>query len=189
MTVRIYTRTGDAGKTSLWGGVRVPKNSARVEAYGTVDELNAFIGAARVQCQDSEIDALLGSIQHHLFAVGADLSAPGAGADSRGGISVTRVGPEMAAGLEAHIDSFEAELPPLTRFILPGGTPLSAALHVARAVARRAERNCVTLAEQDADEGVNGEVIVYLNRLSDLLFVLARAANHRAGASDVIWNG
>jgi cob(I)alamin adenosyltransferase len=178
--VSIYTRSGDAGETGLLGGARVRKDHARVEACGAVDEANAAIGFCRHAGVPSDVAALLGGIQAELLAVGADLAAP-EGAQA-GGLS--RVGAQEVAALERAIDRCDAELPPLQHFILPAGSPAAAALHVARTVVRRAERRCVALAGESA---VNPQVIAYLNRLSDLLFVLARAANAAAGVSEEQW--
>ena len=191
MSLRIYTRTGDKGDTGLFGGERVRKDDARVEAYGTVDELNAVIGIACAQADDLELRDTLAAFQDRLFAVGADIATPMETATQRGRVSVERIAPERVEALELLIDSFEAELPPLTRFILPGGSALAAALHLARVVCRRAERRCVTLAhlEEAAERPtLNPEIVRYLNRLSDLLFVLARVANHRQGVEDIVWN-
>ncbi len=191
MSLRIYTRTGDKGDTGLFGGERVRKDDARVEAYGTVDELNAVLGVARGHAEDPELRETLAAFQDRLFSVGADIATPMETATQRGRVSIERIAPERVEALERLIDRFEAELPPLTRFILPGGSALAAALHLARVVCRRAERRCVTLAhlEEDADHpSLNPEVIRYLNRLSDLLFVLARVANHRQGEEDIVWN-
>lgn len=178
---KIYTRTGDGGETSLFGGGRVPKDDLRVRAYGTIDELNAVIGVARTAEPPPEIDRILERLQHQLFDLGAELATrdatPAAG-------HVMRVTPERVAALEQDIDRFEAFLPPLRQFVLPGGTPAAAALHQARTVARRAEREIVRLAGR---EPINPELLKYVNRLSDLLFVLARAANHAAGRPDVFW--
>ena len=191
MSLRIYTRTGDDGDTGLFGGERVRKDDARVEAYGTVDELNAVLGIARAQAEDLELRDILAAFQDRLFAVGADIATPMETATQRGRVSVERIAPERVEALELLIDRFEGELPPLTRFILPGGSALAAALHLARVVCRRAERRCVTLAhlEEAAERpALNPEVVRYLNRLSDLLFVLARVANHRQGVEDIVWN-
>lgn len=190
MPARIYTRTGDTGETGLFGGERVGKDDLRVEAYGTVDELNAVLGAARTHGADAEIDALLLSLQNELFSLGADLATPDEEDTHKGRITIARVAPDRAIRLETLIDLYEAGLPPLTRFILPGGHPLAAALHVGRVVCRRAERRCVALARAEAEAGrppLNPEIVRYLNRLSDLLFVLARAANHRNEVPDVVW--
>lgn len=180
---RIYTRTGDAGTTRLSTGAPVSKAGVRVEAYGGVDETNACIGLARLHTAgDAALDAMLARIQNELFDLGADLSTP-AGADEAAG-SVLRILDSQVARLEGEIDQLNDLLPPLTSFILPGGTPAAAALHLARTVARRAERETVRLIE--AGEPVSGPALRYLNRLSDFLFVAARFANDR-GASEVFW--
>lgn len=176
--MKIYTRTGDEGETGLWGGLRVPKDSPRVQAYGTVDECNAAIGVARASGVDAELDALLAQVQNDLFVVGADLATPGETAH------VPRISSEAVDMLEGAIDRLEVQLEPLRQFILPGGTPSAAYLHLARTVCRRAERWVVTLSRS---EPVNPQVIIYLNRLSDLLFVAARRANANAGVHDVPW--
>jgi cob(I)alamin adenosyltransferase len=179
--VKIYTKTGDAGETGLFGGTRVSKASARVAAYGDVDELNSTIGVARLHRIDDERDALLGAIQSELFDLGAELAArPGKQ------LASPMLDDDDVAALERAIDRAEEELPPLTSFVLPGGAPGAAHLHVARTVCRRAERNIVALAASDT---VRPELLRYLNRLSDLLFVLARLANLRANVSDVPWKG
>ena len=177
--MKIYTRDGDGGETSLYGGQRVLKNAGRVETYGTVDECNAVLGTALTLIGDAEAQMVLTRIQGELFEVGADLATPLARGDAAG-----RLGAEATSRLEAEIDRFEAELPPLRHFILPGGSPGGAALHQARAVCRRAERCLVTL---EQSEPVNPEVARYMNRLSDHLFVLARLVNSRADASETIW--
>jgi cob(I)alamin adenosyltransferase len=180
---RIYTKTGDDGTTGLVRGPRRPKFDARVEAYGTVDEANAAIGMARLHtAQMPKVDMLLGRVQNDLFDVGSDLATPGE--DDANAAPSLRVRAVQTAYLEKQIDHFNADLAPLTSFVLPGGTPLSAALHVARTVVRRAERLVVELAVAEPD--TNAEAVRYLNRLSDLLFVLARVANDR-GARDVLW--
>ena len=181
--MKIYTRTGDRGDTGLFGGARVSKGSARVAAYGDVDELSAAIGLARVAVGAGDIDDALAGAQRGLFAVGAELSAQ-PGKD----VGVPLVGPEAVAHLESLMDRAEPELPPLRSFILAGGTEAAARLHLARCICRRAERAVVRLAD-DPDEDVRNEVVVYLNRLSDTLFVLARLANARAGPADVPWEG
>lgn len=175
---RIYTRGGDEGRTSLGDGARVAKHSPRVEAYGTVDEANAAIGLARLHTT-GEADAMLARIQNDLFDLGADLCRPGADVDD----GRLRVVDSQVARLEREIDAMNAELAPLRSFVLPGGTPASAFLHLARTVVRRAERLVVALAENEA---VNPAAIRYLNRLSDHLFVLARHLNDK-GARDVLW--
>lgn len=184
MSVRIYTRTGDTGETGLFGGQRVSKDHLRVETYGTVDELSSALGLARSLAQDEELSTLLFRIQHDLFTLGADLATPEVEAPLRGRVSVPRTLPAMADALEREIDRLDAQLPPLTRFILPGGSPFASALHLARAVCRRAERIAVSLSHA---ESINAEILRYLNRLSDLLFVMARIANQRLGEPDVIW--
>ena len=175
---RIYTRGGDLGETSLGDGHRVAKHNARVAAYGTVDELNAALGVARLHSSDVVWDTWLVRIQNDLFDVGADLCVPPPPEDDEKHRSRLRVSPEQVAWLEGCIDEINASLPPLTSFVVPGGTPLSAHLHVARTICRRAERDAVALA---ATEPMTPEVITYLNRLSDLLFVLGRAANGDGG--------
>ncbi len=184
MASHIYTKTGDSGSTGLFGGQRVSKAELRVEAYGTVDELNAVLGIARTHSRTAEFETVLAGFQNTLFTLGSDLATPDARDTQKGKITVPRVTAAHVLPLEALIDYWEAELPPLTQFILPGGSPLAAALHHARTVCRRAERCSVDLA---TDEPVNPEVVRYLNRLSDALFVLARLANYRQGLSDIVW--
>ena len=178
--MKIYTRTGDAGETSLFGGTRVGKDDPRVAAYGDVDELNAHLGVARAYAPDAEIDAELVRLQRDLFALGAQLADPTAQVASRAS-KVVLTDADIKR-LEQIIDRLEAELPPLKNFILAGGSPCGAALHVARAVCRRAERSMVALAPP-----VDPLLLTYINRLSDLLFVLARSVNHRAGAAETMW--
>jgi cob(I)alamin adenosyltransferase len=178
---RIYTKAGDAGETALGDGRRVPKDHARVEAYGQVDELNAVLGLLAAYCPDTPEAALLRTVQNDLFDVGADLCIPAIANEQPG--DVLRVTAAQAERLEQAIDRLNEGLNPLKSFVLPGGTPGAAWLHLARTVCRRAERAVVTLAHHEA---VNPQVVVYLNRLSDFLFVLARAAN-AAGAGDVLW--
>jgi cob(I)alamin adenosyltransferase len=175
---RIYTRGGDQGETSLGDGTRVPKDSLRVEAFGTVDEANAAIGLARVHASGTALD-MLARIQHDLFDLGADLCTPEA---SKRGEEALRIIAAQTERLEREIDAMNADLPPLDSFILPGGTPLAAALHLARTITRRAERFVVALA---LVEKVNPEAVKYLNRLSDHLFVLSRVANRASG--DILW--
>ena len=177
---RIYTRSGDKGKTSLGDGTRVVKHSVRVEAYGSIDEANAVVGLARLQA-DELADAMLGRIQQDLFDLGADLCTPIAEGEPAG--SRLRVVQSQVDRLETEIDDLNGPLAPLDSFVLPGGTPLAAHLHLARTVVRRAERLMAALAEHEA---VNPLAIAYTNRLSDLLFVMARAANRPAGG-DVLW--
>jgi len=177
---RIYTRGGDRGETSLTDGSRVSKNAARVTAYGTVDEANAAIGLARLHAP-ADADAMLARIQNDLFDLGADLSTPEG--DSKRQAGALRIVAAQVARLEAEIDALNDQLTPLDSFVLPGGSPCAAYLHLARTIARRAERVAVTLA---ASEPINPEAIKYLNRLSDHLFVLARHVNDK-GAADVLW--
>lgn len=179
---RIYTRTGDAGETGLGDGSRVAKHSLRVETYGTVDELNAVLGVARLHAADAT-DAALGRLQNDLFDLGADLATPDFENDAAAPRPRLRIVADQVARLEAEIDATNAGIGTLRSFVLPGGTPLAAHLHVARTVCRRAERIAVALA---AAEPINPEAVRYLNRLSDWLFVAARAANDR-GAADVLW--
>jgi cob(I)alamin adenosyltransferase len=176
---RIYTRGGDKGKTSLGDGTRVAKQSLRVEAYGTVDEANAALGLARLHTAGDD-DAMLARIQNDLFDLGADLCTP---EDGRRAAGALRIVAAQVKRLETEIDRMNAELAPLNSFVLPGGSPVSAYLHLARTVTRRAERLVCALA---AAEPVNPEAIKYLNRLSDHLFVLSRRLNDN-GASDVLW--
>jgi cob(I)alamin adenosyltransferase len=178
---RIYTRTGDAGATRLATGAPVSKADLRVEAYGAVDETNACLGLARLSTT-GDLDAILARIQNELFDLGADLSTPAKADEAEG--SVLRILDSQVARLEGEIDALNAELPPLASFVLPGGTPAAAALHLARTVCRRAEREAVRLVE--AGEPVSGPAMRYLNRLSDLLFVAARFANDK-GAAEVFW--
>ena len=178
--MKIYTKTGDAGKTGLYGGTRVPKDAMRVEACGTVDELNACIGFVRSQMQDLEIDAILHRIQNELFDIGADLAT----LDAHPKAASMRIPPTLTPELERDIDRFEEQLPPLKNFILPGGSAGGGAIHLARTVCRRAERCVVSLTRE---ETVNPEVLIYLNRLSDLLFVLARTVNQRSAESEPLW--
>lgn len=175
--MKIYTRTGDAGDTSLFGGARVRKDDARIEAYGTVDELNSFLGVARAAWPDAPIDAQLAAAQADLFEIGAHLASPGTSRFP--GVESARI-----EELERGIDAMEAELAPLKSFILPGGSPAASQLHVARVVCRRAERLVVALHD---DSAATMSSIAYLNRLSDYLFVAARFANHSAGVDDVPW--
>ena len=171
---KVYTKTGDGGETSLVGGKRVSKACLRVDAYGEVDELNSCIGLARAYLQDPEIDDALSLLQNDLFTLGADLASPT-------DIQVPRITGDFIATLEDLSDKFLEELEPLTEFILPGGAPAGAALHLARTVARRSERKVVALA---GEEEVNPQAVIYLNRLSDLLFILARLVNKRAAAPE-----
>ncbi len=176
---RIYTRGGDKGVTSLGDGARVAKHDPRVAAYGTVDEANATLGLARLHTR-GELDQILARVQNDLFDLGADLCRPEGGDKGRAPL---RVSEAQVVRLEAEIDEINARLAPLESFLLPGGTPAAAALHLARTVARRAEREITALAEA---ETANPQAVRYINRLSDLLFVLARHANDD-GAQDVLW--
>lgn len=180
---RIYTKTGDQGETALGDGTRVPKDHPRVTAYGSVDELNAVLGVLLAQAAvDQEMAELLRSIQNDLFDVGADLCVP-LKADEPPGQKL-RIRAEQVTRLEGVIDRLNPDLAPLTSFILPGGTPVAAWCHLARTVCRRAERDVVTLAR--GGDTVNEQAVIYLNRLSDLLFVLARHANEH-GKADILW--
>jgi cob(I)alamin adenosyltransferase len=183
MSMKIYTKTGDRGETGLFGGGRVGKDHPRVEAYGDVDELNALLGMARAVEMMPRIDEVLVPIQRDLFGIGAILATPNL-AKMRQQLEKARIDDTRIAELELAIDEADRELEPLRSFILPGGTPKAAALHVARTVCRRAERRVVHLRH---DTEIPELVVVYLNRLSDLLFTLARVANRRAGAGEVTW--
>lgn len=180
--MKIYTRTGDDGTTGLLGASRVPKHDARVEAYGSVDELNAALGVARALDTGRLVDAELARAQVALFQVGAELATT----DARLLATLARVGDDDVAALEGVIDRLEADLPPLTRFVLPGGAPLAAQLHFARTVCRRAERRVTALASREA---VQPRLVRWLNRLADLLFVMARWVNLREGAGETTWAG
>jgi cob(I)alamin adenosyltransferase len=181
--MKIYTKTGDAGDTGLFGGGRVPKSHLRVEAYGDVDELNAFLGVVRATDPMPRIDDVLAPIQVDLFAIGALLATPDR-EKMRQHLEKAKVDEARIAELERAIDAGDDELEPLKAFILPGGTPKASALHVARTVCRRAERRVVELG---ADTEIPALAVIYLNRLSDLLFTLARVANKRGGAAEVTW--
>lgn len=182
--MKIYTRRGDRGETDLFGGPRVAKDHARVEAYGAVDELNASLGVCIAQSEHEDLSGLGRRIQARLFGLGGTLATPDPG--YRRKIGVPELGPDDVADLESSIDTLERELEPLERFILPGGTPAAAAFHSARTVCRRAERRAVEL---HRDEPLDEASLRYLNRLSDLLFVMARVENRRAGVSDIEWEG
>jgi cob(I)alamin adenosyltransferase len=177
---RVYTRAGDAGSTRLGDMSAVAKTDPRIAAYGDVDELNSVIGVARAAGLASETERVLNRVQNELFDVGADLSVPGAGGDR------LRVTEAQVAALERDCDDLNEPLPALESFVLPAGSAAAAGLHHARTVCRRAERSAVALAERQPEQ-VNPVVIKYLNRLSDLLFIMARAANHDEGAGDVLW--
>lgn len=182
--MKIYTRTGDAGETGLFDGTRVSKADARVSTYGEVDELNAWLGLARATVPSSEdheprLGAMIEQVQRDLFALGARLADPAHRIATR--VTKAAISADDITRLENWIDTLEEELPPLRRFILPGGSETGATLHVARTVCRRAERAMVALG------GLEAELLVYVNRLSDLLFVMARVANHRQGQPEVEW--
>jgi cob(I)alamin adenosyltransferase len=179
IVAKIYTRTGDDGTTGLIGGRRAPKDSLRIGAYGAIDELNALLGVVRSYGIGSELDQLLQRLQDELFSVGANLALP-EGAD-RAKWSIPAIGEECVAALEEQIDRCEARLQPLRKFILPGGSSAGALMHLARTVARRAERRCVALSHA---ESVDPAIVRYLNRLSDLCFVLARLINQEAGCPE-----
>jgi cob(I)alamin adenosyltransferase len=179
--MKLYTKTGDDGTTGLFGGARVPKAGARIEAVGTVDEANAAIGVARSLGAPLGVDEILGTIQRDLFTLGAELAcAPG----REGKLTLALIAEADIERLERAIDDADAACPPLNSFVLPGGSPMSAALHLARTVSRRAERAVLNLDDAPARR----DVVVYLNRLSDLLFALARQANFVAGVADVPWH-
>ena len=180
--MKIYTKTGDTGETSLFGGQRLAKSHLRIEAYGTVDELNAVLGVVRSLDPSSEIDVLVEEIQQHLFVIGAELASPQGSVE---GLPPT--GAAQIEHVESAIDRFEQQLPELKQFILPGGVPIAANLHLARCICRRAERRIVELS-QTQQSNVPQAVLVYFNRLGDLLFVMAREANRYAGSDDVPWN-
>jgi cob(I)alamin adenosyltransferase len=178
--MKIYTRTGDEGRTGLFGGARVGKNDVRVDAYGTVDETNAALGLVRAADLPAELQGELLRLQEDLFVVGAELACDPNKTDK---LNLPLIGQQRIEELEQWIDSLEAQLPPLAHFILPGGSPAAAALHLARTVCRRAERRVLDVSP------VRAEVLIYLNRLSDLLFVLARHANQLAQVDDFPWKG
>ncbi len=183
MSMKIYTKTGDAGETGLFGGGRVAKDHPRVAAYGDVDELNSTIGVARATAPTEAFDDLLDSVQRDLFAIGGHLATPDPEKVAKA-LAKASLAEERVVEFEQIMDAADEELPPLRAFVLPAGTPKAAAFHLARTVCRRAERSVVRLAHA---EPVPGLFIVYLNRLSDLLFTLARLANHRGGTGDATW--
>ena len=191
--MKLYTRRGDSGQTDLFGGERVDKDALRVEAYGTVDEVNCHLGLAAAACQDQldvpgfdAVADVLPNLQSRLFEIGADLASPREAPDSEEPVAgIARVGKPQTDELEQLIDRFSASVPEMKHFILPGGSEVAARFHVARAICRRAERICVAL---NKHEPVGEQVIVYLNRLSDLMFALARHANHLLGIADVPWH-
>ena len=179
--MKIYTKTGDTGETSLFDNTRVSKADARVDAYGEVDELNACLGVARALDLDPDLHSAVEQIQKELFAIGARLADPSQRIAGR--VHKADVLADQIARLEQTIDRLDTELPPLRRFILPGGSRAGAALHLARTICRRAERRVIAL----GGEAVDPVLVIYLNRLSDLLFVMARAANHRSGVPEIEW--
>ena len=178
--MKIYTKFGDSGETALYGGTRLGKDAPQFEAIGTVDELNAYTGYVQTLIDDPDLSALLARVQNHLFAVGADLATP----TTHSKASEMRISGDFTTEMETAIDTLSEELPPLRNFILPGGCPAGAILHIARVVCRRSERCVVRLTREAA---VNPEILRSLNRLSDLLFVLARTVNFRANTSEPIW--
>lgn len=180
--MKIYTKTGDSGETSLFGGRRVWKDDLRISAYGTVDELNAVLGIALTEINDEELKIVLKSLQNELFVLGSDLATPLDKGNK--GFQIPRIEKSYSERLEKLIDNFDAKLPELKNFILPGGSKGAANLHLARTVCRRAEREVVSLSR---NEEINVEVEIYLNRLSDLLFVLARYQNFVTGTKDINW--
>ncbi len=186
--MRLYTKTGDDGTTGLVTGGRVGKDTPRVEACGAVDELNSAVGLANAACKHGEISTILRGVQRHLFDLGADLMtvADEKGHGGKDSTTPTRIGPDQVREVEVQIDGVCERLPALRKFILPGGCELAARLHVARTACRLAERRCVALERQ---EKINHDAVVYLNRLSDLLFALARLANQLEGVADVVWEG
>ena len=179
--MKIYTKTGDSGETGLFAGPRVPKDDHRIEAYGTVDELNALLGQARSISEDGGVGAILAVVQSDLFRIGAELATV-----NYEKLSISTVEAIDIQRLEDHIDRLEKQLSPLTEFILPGGTQLAASLHAARTVCRRAERRIVTLRREILPTEF-ANCVAYINRLSDLLFVMARYANHSAGHDEIAW--
>ncbi len=178
--MKIYTKTGDAGDTALFGGQRLPKDALRIEAYGVVDELNAHLGLIVRHCDSADLTSRLLRVQGELFQVGADLATPLDAKTSH----IARLDSAPIQRLESEIDEWTEALPPLTSFILPGGSQPGAELHIARTICRRAERRTVSLARAEA---VNENVIIYLNRLSDWLFVLARMVNFRQNVPETTW--
>ena len=178
--MKIYTKFGDSGETALYGGTRLGKDEPRIEAIGSVDELNAYIGYAQTLVEDADLSELMARVQNHLFDVGADLATPATHTKA----AEFRIPPDFTTEMETAIDTLSAELPPLTNFILPGGCTAGATLHIARVVCRRSER-CVVRLAREAE--VNPEIIRSLNRLSDLMFVLARTVNFRAQTPEPIW--
>jgi cob(I)alamin adenosyltransferase len=180
--MNIYTKTGDKGETGLFGAGRVSKDSLRIEAYGTVDELNSFIGLAVVESDNSDVKKMLKEIQNMLFVVGSDLASPNE--SKSGGFAIPRVEESHSERVEKFIDEMSEQLEELRFFILPGGTKAASVIHIARTVCRRAERKVVALNKQEI---INKNIIIFLNRISDFLFVLARFENKLSGVQDVQW--
>lgn len=180
--MKIYTKSGDKGETSLFGGQRVLKNCNRINAYGTVDELNSFLGAALSEIKTTELKEVLLSIQNNLFTLGGDLATPIDQTNKN--VVIQRINEKNIFELEHLIDKYDEKLPELRNFILPGGTKGAALLHIARSVCRRAEREVVTLSKIEV---IDNNIVVYLNRLSDLLFVLSRFENYSQNIDDIIW--
>lgn len=180
--MKIYTKTGDKGETGLFGGERVSKNSVRIEAYGTVDELNSIIGLTITECNSEEIKTLLQKIQNNLFVLGSDLATPDSEKNKK--LKISRVTPDFAAEIENAIDYFTSQLEELRNFILPGGSKGSSMLHVCRTVCRRAERRVIAI-----EDGIriSSDIVIFLNRLSDLFFVLSRFENKVSGIPDTTW--
>jgi cob(I)alamin adenosyltransferase len=181
--MKIYTKTGDGGETGLFGGERVPKNAIRIEAYGTIDELNAFIGLTIIEVSDKGVKDLLQQIQNRLFSIGADLATPDDEKTKK--LNVFRTPEEYYLFLEKEIDNYQSKLKELRNFILPGGTRGAALLHICRTITRRAERMVVAL---NNTVKIGNNIIIFLNRLSDLFFVLARFDNAISGTPDIKWN-
>ncbi len=180
--MKIYTKTGDKGETGLFGSGRVPKDSLRIEAYGTIDELNSFIGLTITEIKDENVKELLLEIQNELFVVGTDLATPNVGKDEK--LKIERISEDFYLSKEKVIDNYEEKLDRLQNFILPGGSKGASYLHVCRTICRRAERRAVSLSRI---EKINEHILVYLNRLSDLLFVLSRFENKVSNHPDVVW--
>jgi len=180
--MKIYTKTGDKGETGLFGGTRISKNSPRIEAYGTIDELNSYIGLAITELHDSSVKSLLNKIQNQLFIVGSDLAAPKSTEDQKK--NIVRIPSEFYEEIEKSIDFYEEKLDKLTNFIIPGGSKSAAILHICRTIARRAERRVVAL---NSLEQINQNIVIFLNRISDLFFVLSRFENKVSNHPDVIW--
>ena len=180
--MKIYTKTGDKGETGLFGGDRVPKDSPRIRAYGTIDELNAFIGLSITEIKDNSVKSLLGDIQNKLFIIGSDLATPDN--DKTKKLNIYRTPVQYYEKIEKHIDEYEVKLDEIRNFILPGGSKSASLLHVCRTIARRAERELVAL---NNTEKIGDNIIIFINRLSDLFFVLSRYENKVSGFEDIKW--